>query len=186
MSDEYNVKTLWNFSHHLHAEFLFYDGKEFLNSTHEDARLPSSMDYGYSTVIDDAGKYGIIHNKTVLLSGEPEMEWVLPCEYYYINIERGVAEVQKEQPQESDDFRNYLCDIIDLETKKVYAINALCNSLEYDNCILIDEEGLFQYIKIDTKEKHIAAKSDKYFYIVTPIHYALKPYKTLRLNYGGI
>ena len=79
MPEDYEVQTLWNFGHHNKAQFLFYDGKTFLHSTHEDAKMPSSMDYGYSTVIDDTGKYGIIHNKTVLLSGKPEMEWVLPC-----------------------------------------------------------------------------------------------------------
>lgn len=185
MSDEYSVKTLWNFSHHLNAQFLFYDGKEFLNSTHEEARVPSSMGYGYSTVIDDAGKYGIIHNKTVLLSGEPEMEWILPCEYYYINIERLLAEVQKEKLSQSDDFRDYTCDIIDLETKDVYASNALCNSLEYDNFISVDEEGLLRYVKIDSEKKTIEATSNPYHYIGTPIHYALKPVQDAKSKLWG-
>ena len=185
MPDDYSVKTLWNFSHHLHAEFLFYDGKVFLHSTHKDAKLPSSMDYGYSTVIDDEGKYGIIHNKTVLLSGEPDFEWVLPCEYYYINIEGLLAEVQKEKPSHSDEYRECMCNIVDLETKEVYMSHALCNSLEYDNCITVGEEGLLQYIKIDPEQKNIVAKSPKYSYIATPIHYALKPVQDPKTNLWG-
>jgi len=183
--DDYSVKTLWNFDHHGEAEFLFYDGEAFLHSTHEDAKIPSSMDYGYSTVIDDEGRYGIIHNKTVLLSGDPEMEWILPCEYYYINIEGSLTEVQKEMPPSSDDSRDYLCEIIDLESKEVYVSNALCNSLEFDNCITVDEKGLLQYIKIDPKKKNIVARSSKYSYIVTPMHYALKPVQDPKTDLWG-
>jgi len=175
MPDDYSLMTLWNFEHHGEAEFLFYDGHAFLHSTHKDARIPSSMDYGYITVIDEEGKYGTIHNKTVLLSGDPELEWTLPCEYYYINIEGGLAEVQREEPKGSDDFRDYLCDIVDLETKQVYASNALVNSLEYDNFIVVTEEGLLQYVKVDSNKKTIDAKSPFYHYIVTPVHYAPKP-----------
>jgi hypothetical protein len=185
MSEDFTVKTLWNFGHHLEAEFLFYDGKEFLHSTHEDADIPSSMSYGYSTVIDDEGKYGIIHNKTVLLSGEPEMEWVLPCEYYYVNIEGGVAEVQKEKLQENNDFRDFTCDIVDLETKEIYASNVLCNSLEHDNFIAVDEEGLLQYVKVDTTKKTVETKSNPYGYIVTPMHYALKPVQDAKTKRWG-
>ncbi|PTB83349.1 hypothetical protein C9926_03410, partial [Sulfurovum lithotrophicum] len=45
MPDDYSLVTLWNFEHHGEAEFLFYDGSEFLHSTHKDARIPSSMGY---------------------------------------------------------------------------------------------------------------------------------------------
>ena len=175
MPEDYTLMTLWNFEHHGEAEFLFYDGHAFLHSTHKDACIPSSMDYGYSTVIDEEGKYGIIHNKTVLLSGDPEFEWTLPCEYHYINIESGLAEVQREKPKLSDDFREYLCDIVDLETKQVYASNALVNSLEYDNFIVVTEAGLLQYVKVDSKKRTIDARSPSYRYIITPIHYAPKP-----------
>ncbi len=185
MPDDYSVTTLWNFEHHLEAEFLFYEGKAFLHSTHEEARAPSSMDYDYSTVIDDDGKYGVIHNKTVLLSGDPEMEWILPCEYYYINTEGILSEVQKEKPKESNAFREYVCDIIDLETKEVYVSNALCNSLEYDNFITVDEEGLLQYVKVDTTKKTIETKSNLYSYIVTPVHYALKPVQDAKTKLWG-
>ena len=185
MSDDYSVTTLWNFGHHLEAQFLFYDGKAFLHSTHEDARVPSSMDYGYSTVIDDDGNYGVIHNKTVLLSGDPEMEWILLCEYYYINIEGVLAEVQKEKPKESNDFGEYVCDIIDLETKEVYVNNVLCNSLEYSNFISVDKEGLLQYTNINTEENKVEEKSPKYSYIVTPVHYALKPVHDAKTKLWG-
>jgi len=175
MPEDYSLMTLWNFDHYGEAEFLFYNGSEFLHSTHKDARISSSMDYGYSTVIDEEGKYGIIHNKTVLLSGDSEFEWTLPCEYYYINIEGGLAEVQREESKRSDDFRDYLCEIIDLETKQVYANNALVNSLEYDNFMVVTEEGLLQYVKVDREKRTIEASSPSYRYIVTPIHYAPKP-----------
>ncbi len=185
ISDEYIIKILWNFEHHLQAQALYFDKENFFYSNHEDASFPSSMDYGYSVVIDDDGKYGVIHNKTKLLSGKPDMEWILPCEHYYINIEGALAEVQKNPPKLSDDFREYICDIVDLESKKVYISNALCNSLEYDNCIEIDKNSLLRYIKIDTKEKKIVAKSDTYSYIVTPMHYSLKPVQDAKTKLWG-
>lgn len=185
MPDDYVLKTFWNFEHHHEAEFIFYDGKEFLHSTHEDAGMPSSMDYGYSTVIDDDGKYGVIHNKTILLSGDPVMEWILPCEYYYVNTEGVLAEVQKEKPQESDDFRENVCDILDLETKEVYMCNVLCNSLERSNFITIDEEGLLQHVHVNTEKKRIEANSPKYSYIVTPVHHALKPTQDAKTKLWG-
>jgi len=167
MPEDYSLVMLWNFEHHGEAEFLFYDGKEFLHSTHEDARIPSSMNYGYNTVIDDEGKYGIIHNKTILLSGEPDFEWIFPCAYYYINIEDGLAEVQREKPKQSDDFIDYLCDIVDLETKQVYASNVLCGSLRYDNdFITVDKKGLLKLIKVDTEDKKIVSESQAYIYII--------------------
>jgi len=167
MPEDYSLMTLWNFEHHGEAEFLFYDGNEFLYSTHKDARIPSSMNYGYSTVIDDEGKYGIIHNKTILLSGDPDFEWTLPCEYYYINIEGGLSEVQRKKPKQSDDFRDYLCDIIDLETKTVYVSNALCGSLKYDNVfITVDIKGLLKLAKVDTEAKKIVSESQTYAYII--------------------
>jgi len=175
MPEDYEVQTLWNFKHHHEAQFLFYDGKTFLHSTHEEAHMPSTMDYGYSTVIDDTGKYGIIHNKTVLLSGEPEMEWVLPCAYYYLNIEGVLAEVQKEQPKQSEDFRDYTCDIIDLRSQKVYETKALCGSLNHNHgYICVDDAGLLRYNKIDLETQTIAAQSKPYSYIANS-NYSYEP-----------
>ncbi|PTB83437.1 hypothetical protein C9926_02920, partial [Sulfurovum lithotrophicum] len=94
-------------------------------------------------------------------------EWILPCAYYYINIEGGLAEVQREKPKQSDDFRDYLCDIVDLETKQVYASNVLCGSLRYDNdFITVDKKGLLRLIKVDTEAKKIVSESQAYAYII--------------------
>jgi len=184
LPEDYTLQTLWNFEHHLEAQFLFYDGKEFLFSTHKDARLPSSLDYGYSVVIDDNGKYGIIHNKTKLLSGEPEFEWILDCDYHYIKIEGLLSEVQKE-PVDTDDFREYLCDIVDLETKDIYTNKALCNSLDSDRCITVDHDKLLRYIIIDTKNKRIEKQSKGYLNIITPIIYMLKPVQSPKTKLWG-
>jgi len=184
LPDDYSVQTLWNFEHHLEAQFLFYDGKEFLFSTHKDATLPSSLDYGYSVVIDDSGKYGIIHNKTKLLSGEPEFEWILDCDYHYIKIEGLLSEVQKE-PVDTDDFREYLCDIVDLETKDIYTNKALCNSLDSDRCITVDEDRLLRYIMIDTKNRRIEKQSKSYLNIITPVIYMLKPVQSPKTKLWG-
>ncbi len=176
LPEDYALQTIWSFEHHLEAEFLFFDGKEFLYSTHKDASIPSSMSHGYSVVIDDQGNYGLIHNKTILLSGEAEFEWILPCEYYYIANEGVLAEVQKDVPISTEKLKEYPCDIIDLETKQVYAVqNALYGSLGSDSFISVDSDGLLQYVKIDTKEKKIICKSNPYLDIIIIWHNDPKP-----------
>ena len=175
MSDDFELEILWSFEHHLEPQYIYYDGKEFIYSTHEDARIPSSIDYGHSTVIDSEGRYGVIYNKTKLLSGDPEFEMALKPEYYYINVDyEGIVEVQKEKPDMVDDHKEYLCDIVDLGTKKVLATNALCNSLDGDHFITVDDEGLLRYHQVDTKSRQISKITRPYLQIFNPIHYAPK------------
>ena len=183
--NELKVKIFWNFSSHLEPQYIYYDGKDFLYSTHKDAKIPSSINYGYSYVINDEGKYGVIKNKTKLLAGIPEFEVILEDENYYINIDSTLAEVQKNKPKDSDDYKDYLCNIVDIDIKKVYNLNALCNSLDYDNFIIITEDKKLQYIKIDTKEHKIENYSKKYDYIINPIHYAPKPVYDKSSNLWG-
>lgn len=185
ISNELEVKIFWNFSSHLEPQYIYHNGKDFLYSTHKDARVPSSINYGYSYVINDEGKYGVIKNKTKLLGAVPEFEVILKDVNYYINIDSTLAEVQKNKPKDSDDYKDYICDIIDISTKKVYTSNALCNSLEYDNFIIITEGKKLQYLKIDTKKHKIENYSNKYDYIITPIHYAPKPVYDKSLNLWG-
>jgi len=167
MPDDYEIQTLWCFDHHSEAQFLFYDGKEFLYSTHDDATIPSSMDYGHTVVIDEEGNYGIIHNKTKLLTGDPEMVVAFNFGYYYLKDEGILVEVQKKDtPEEINDFRAYLCDIVDIETKKVYSTKALCNSLKYGDKYIEVEDGLLRYVKVDTQEKKVIHKSKPYTYII--------------------
>lgn len=174
ISDDLKVKILWNFEKYDETSYIYLDENDFLYSTHKDAKLPSNIDYGYTALIDEFGKYGIIRNKTKRLSDKAEFEVVFDFKYYYLNIRSSLVEVQKEEPKISDDFKDYLCEIIDLDTKEAYTKNdALCNSLDYDNFIIIDKNNLLEYTKIDDKTKEIS-KSKKYSYIINPIHYAPK------------
>lgn len=174
ISDDLKVKILWNFKNYDEPSYIYLNENDFLYSTHKDAKIPSNLDYGYTTLIDECGKYGIIRNKTKLFTAKAEFEVVFDFKYYYLNMESSLVEVQKEEPKVSDDFKDYLCEIVDLDTKEVYTKNdALCNSLDYDNFIKIDKNDLLEYIKIDDKTKEIRI-SKKYSYIINPIHYAPK------------
>lgn len=86
-----------------------------------------------------------------------------------------LAHVQKEELKSSDDYKDYLGDIVDLDTKEIYFSNALIGSLDDDNFIIVNKNKKLQYVKIDTKNHKIENISKEYDYIINPIHYALKP-----------
>jgi hypothetical protein len=180
--DMKDIQTFWNFEHHLESHYIFYKNGEFLFSTHEDAELYSSIDYGENVVIDDNGQFGLIRNKTKLLGGEPEFEIVFECEYYYIECDDSLAQMQKEYIQ-TDDYKSYFFDIVDTDTKEVYSTKSLCNSLDSDNFLSIDENGFFEYNYLSEEKKII--KSKKYKQIINPIRYALKPSLDNKANLWG-
>ena len=75
--------------------------------------------------------------------------------------------MQKEAPPQSDDYRDYLCEIVDLYTQKTIAANVLCGSLDYKQRFLtVEADGLLCYVYID-KEKQKLIKSKPYATIVT-------------------
>jgi hypothetical protein len=181
-----NIKTFWNFERHLEPHCIYHNGKEFLFSTHKDAKLRAA-EHGYTVVIDEEGRYGVIRNKTKLPSGEPEFEIVLDFKYYYIKKDDLLAEIQKEKPPQADDFRDHRCDIIDLETKEFYTHtqNGLCNSLNGENFISINDDGLLVFNLVDIKQKQITAISKPYLQIINPISYAPKPAQDAKTKLWG-
>ncbi len=176
MPEHYEVKVLWDFGHHFEPRYIYHDGKDFISSTHKDAKLPWSIDNGYTTMIDDEGNYGVVYNAGGY--HDIKLEIVLEFEYFFADgndsENNGLVSVQKQKKQ-TDNYKEFTCEIIDLKTKEVYSKSALTTSLDGDNFIIVDQNRYMQYVKIDTKDRKIEAVSKKYKTILNPIHYAPKP-----------
>lgn len=185
LPDDFEVKVLWDFTHHFEPRYIYHDGKNFLVSTHEDAKLPWGIENGYTTMIDENGLYGVVYNAGGY--NDIKLEIVLEFEYFYIedsSANNGLVGVQKEKIQ-TDNYKEYICEIIDLKTKEVYSSRAICGSLDDDNFIIVDEDKNLQYVKIDTEKRKIEATSNKYKSILNPIHYVPKPVQDIDTNLWG-
>jgi len=185
LSDDFEVKVLWDFEFHFEPRYIYHDGKNFLFYTHKDAKLPWGIENGYSTMIDEDGLYGVVYNTGGY--SDIKLEIALEFEYFYIedsSANNGLVGVQKEKIQ-TDNYKEYICEIIDLKTKETYSSRAICGSLDDDNFTIVDEDKNLQYIKIDTQKRAIEAISKKYKSILNPIHYAPKPVQDKDTNLWG-
>lgn len=186
LPDDFEVKVLWDFEHYFEPRYIYHDGKDFISSTHKDAKLPWSIDNGYTTMIDEDGNYGVVYNAGGY--HDIKLEIALEFEYFFIEDNRGynngLAGVQTKKIQ-TDDYKEYICEILDLKSKEIYSKSTLCGSLDDDNFIIIDENRNMQYVKIDTEKREIEAISKKYQTILNPIHYAPKPVQDIDTNLWG-
>ena len=167
-ADNTSLKMLWYFEHHHEAQFLLTDGIKVFVPQQSKLNLSSLfISSDFVTVIDDAGHYGLLRDRRKKFLDEPEVvcHWV--CEYYYIHVDGKLAEVQRDTPPQSDDYRDYLCEIVELHTDTVIATNALCGSLDYKQRFLtVDTDGLLYYVYVDQETNEIV-KSKPYATIVT-------------------
>ena len=167
-ADNVFLKMLWYFDHHHEAQFLLTDGTKVFVPKQSKLDLSSLfISSDFVAVIDDAGQYGLIRDRRKKFLDEPDVVCHWECRYYYIHVEENLAEVQREAPPQSDDYRDYLCKIVQLHTGKTIADNALCGSLDYKQRFLtVEADGLLRYAYVD-QETHKIIKSKPYATIVT-------------------
>ena len=167
-ADNVFLKMLWYFDHHHEAQFLLTDGTKVFVPKQSKLDLSSLfISSDFVAVIDDAGQYGLIRDRRKKFLDEPDVVCHWACEYYYIHVEEKLAEVQREAPLQSDDYRDYLCEIVEPHTGKVIAANALCGSLDYKQRFLtVETNGLLCYVYVDQDTQKVI-KSKPYATIVT-------------------
>jgi len=160
VADNSSLKMLWYFEHHHEAQFLLTNGTKVFVPKQSRLDLSSlCVSSDFVSVIDDAGQYGLIQDRRKKYLDEPDVVCHWACRYYYIHVEEKLAEVQKEAPPQSDDYRDYLCKIVEPHTGKVIADNVLCGSLDYKQRFLtVEADGLLRYVYVD-QETHKIIKS---------------------------
>ncbi len=168
VADNASLEMLWYFEHHHEAQFLLTDGIKVFVPQQTKLNLSSLfISSDFVAVINDAGQYGLIRDRRKKFLDDPDVVCHWACEYYYIHVEEKLAEVQREALPQSDDYRDYLCEIIELHTDRVIAANALCGSLDYKQRFLtVEADGLLCYVYVDQETNEII-KSKPYATIVT-------------------
>ncbi len=161
-------QMLWYFEHYHEAQFLLTDGTKVFVPKQSRLDLSSLfISSDFVAVIDDEGQYGLIRDRHKKFLDEPDVVCHWACEYYYIHVEENLAEVQREAPPQSDNYRDYLCKIVQLHTGKTIADNALCGSLDYKQRFLtVEADGLLRYAYVDQEMQEIIS-SKPYATIVT-------------------
>ncbi len=158
------LEMVWCFEEDYEAHFLLSDGERLFVPQESKLDLASLfVSNHFTVVIDETGRYGVIRDRRERYLDDPDVVWQWKCDSYYIHIDGKLAEVQKQTPPQSDDYRVYLCEIVDLYRNTVVAPRALCGSLEYRGEFLtVEGDGSLRYVRVD---------NDKRF--------TSKPYKTI-------
>lgn len=159
-----DIKIFWNFEKNLEVRYLYYKEDKFIYNFYENKKLPFFINEPYLEVINSKGKYGLIHKDGIYQNGQ--LKLIYKCKYHHILTKGVLAQIQKEKTKSTQNYKNYLCTIIDLETNDIYSNKALCNTLNQDNFIEVTKKKKFKYIKIDKKREKPIIKSKEYDYIV--------------------
>lgn len=160
INENSKIQILWNFSHRLEAKYFYYEKNSFIFDFYEDKKVPFYIDRPYIEVINDQLKYGLIYKQ------KDKLELIYKCKYNYIETKGILAQIQKNKIVNTKNFKDFICSIVNLQTKDIYSKSALCNTLNEDSFIEICKNKKLRYIKIDNKTYKISAKSKKYDYII--------------------
>jgi len=152
---------------------ILCSGSSFILPRDTQKSMPFRLDGGYAVMIDKNGKFGLIY------TGK-SFKKVLAFKYHYINLDSfGYAEVQKSKIECVKDYKDLVCEIINVSTLETLCKSALKNSLSMGRFISVDEERLLRF---HTKEsENISAKYAQIMmaYSLTPVQDA----KTLLWGY---
>lgn len=142
----YNKSDIENIDENSSLVWFFKSGNYHFITKQNNIKIPENFNYfeGFTPieiVVNSNNKLGLYHKK--------KKEFVLPCEYKYINIQSNYAEASKKEINSFDSKEN-ICSIYNLETKEEIEKNAI----KYSLGVLYGEFLVLKDDKIAYKNEH--------------------------------
>jgi len=138
------AKLIWSMDASEHYHILKM-GSAFILPSESEKSMPFTLSGGHTVMIDENGKFGLIHTGD---SFKEQLDYreILAFKYHYISLDKfGYAEIQKYKIENIKDYKDLVCEILELSSLKTVSTKALKNSLSMGTFISVDKDRLLQF-----------------------------------------